>query len=138
MRQGGEKQRIQLARVFYHCPRFVVFDESTSAVSNDVEALMYGTAKEEGITIVTISHRPSLFKYHTLLLKVGEGKQGNSWTLDRIGGEIDLMNSVDAEIKSIQEKLKKKDFILNRLAEINSELSIEGKSQNSGIKRTVI
>ena len=46
-----------MARMFYHSPRFVILDEATSAVSNDVEALLYSSARDAGITIITISHR---------------------------------------------------------------------------------
>lgn len=125
---GGEKQRIQLARVFYHCPRFVILDESTSAVSSDVEALLYGTAKEEGITLITISHRPSLFKYHDFLLRVGEGSSGKQWKMERIGNATKLMKSVDAEIRAIEEKLARSEEIKKRLKDINKELSLDSKS----------
>jgi len=71
---GGEKQRIAMARLFYHKPTFAVLDECTSAVSVDVEALLYNRSKELGITLFTVSHRQTLFKFHEYMIRFdGEG-----------------------------------------------------------------
>ncbi|XP_012226570.1 ATP-binding cassette sub-family D member 3 [Linepithema humile] len=65
---GGEKQRIAMARLFYHKPQFAILDECTSAVSVDVEDSMYTYCKQENITLFTVSHRRSLWKHHEYYL----------------------------------------------------------------------
>uniref|UniRef100_H0UXQ6 ATP binding cassette subfamily D member 3 n=1 Tax=Cavia porcellus TaxID=10141 RepID=H0UXQ6_CAVPO len=65
---GGEKQRVAMARLFYHKPQFAILDECTSAVSVDVEDYIYSHCRKVGITLFTVSHRKSLWKHHEYYL----------------------------------------------------------------------
>uniref|UniRef100_A0A674CR88 ATP-binding cassette, sub-family D (ALD), member 3b n=1 Tax=Salmo trutta TaxID=8032 RepID=A0A674CR88_SALTR len=65
---GGEKQRMAMARLFYHKPQFAILDECTSAVSVDVEDFIYSHCRTVGITLFTVSHRKSLWKHHEYYL----------------------------------------------------------------------
>ncbi|XP_043275306.1 ATP-binding cassette sub-family D member 3 [Venturia canescens] len=67
---GGEKQRIAMARLFYHKPQFAILDECTSAVSVDVEDSMYSYCRQANITLFTVSHRRSLWKHHEYYLQM--------------------------------------------------------------------
>lgn len=68
----GEQQRLGIARLFYRSPCFAILDECTDAVSVDVEELLYETAREMGITCITISKRLALVDYHEQELRLGE------------------------------------------------------------------
>lgn len=71
---GGLQQRVAMARLFYHAPKYAILDECTSSVTLEIERVMYETAKGLGITLMTVSHRRSLWKYHKNILQFdGQG-----------------------------------------------------------------
>ncbi|KAF9166382.1 hypothetical protein DFQ26_008066 [Actinomortierella ambigua] len=118
---GGEKQRMNLARLFYHRPKYAILDECTSAVSSDVEGLMYNHAKDLGITLITISHRPALFKYHLHLLKF-TGDHGH-WEFSTIGTAEERL-SLEKEMAALQARLDEVEALKKRHAEITKELEV--------------
>ncbi|RMZ56621.1 hypothetical protein APUTEX25_002710 [Auxenochlorella protothecoides] len=70
----GEQQRLGMARLFYHRPRFAILDECTSGVSVDMERRFCSMVRDAGCTCITISHRPALMAFHDLVLALdGEG-----------------------------------------------------------------
>ncbi|XP_016063684.1 PREDICTED: ATP-binding cassette sub-family D member 4 isoform X2 [Miniopterus natalensis] len=77
----GEMQRLSFARLFYLQPKYAVLDEATSALTEEVESELYRIGQQLGITFVSVGHRRSLEKFHSLVLKLcGEGR----WELTRI------------------------------------------------------
>lgn len=75
----GEQQRLGMARLFFHKPKFGILDECTNATSVDVEEHLYGLAEKMGITFITSSQRPALIPYHSVELRLIDG-EGN-WEL---------------------------------------------------------
>ncbi|XP_042485644.1 ABC transporter D family member 1 [Macadamia integrifolia] len=78
----GEQQRLGMARLFFHNPKFGVLDECTNATSVDVEEHLYKLAQEMGITVVTTSQRPALIPYHSTELRLVDGE--GTWELRSI------------------------------------------------------
>ncbi|XP_070325724.1 lysosomal cobalamin transporter ABCD4 isoform X3 [Odocoileus virginianus] len=77
----GEMQRLSFARLFYLQPKYAVLDEATSALTEEVESELYRIGQQLGMTFISVGHRRSLEKFHSLLLKLcGDGR----WELTRI------------------------------------------------------
>lgn len=90
---GGQKQRIALARAFFGDPRFVVLDEPNSNLDSAgdaalMRALMH--AKDNGITVATITQRPALLHCVDKILLLVNG------TVALFGVRSDVLDALDS------------------------------------------
>eukprot|EP01125_Pyxidicula_operculata_P018917 TRINITY_DN6788_c0_g1_i1.p1 TRINITY_DN6788_c0_g1~~TRINITY_DN6788_c0_g1_i1.p1 ORF type:complete len:1233 (-),score=208.85 TRINITY_DN6788_c0_g1_i1:50-3292(-) len=70
----GEQQRLAMARLYFHKPRFAILDEATSNLDTKNEKIVYSHCQKLGITLLSIAHRKSLSKYHDKVLYLnGDG-----------------------------------------------------------------
>ncbi|RPD63264.1 hypothetical protein L227DRAFT_544100 [Lentinus tigrinus ALCF2SS1-6] len=116
---GGDQQKIAWARLFYHKPKYAVLDEATSLVPPDMEGMMMEHATRLGITLLTVSHRPSLWKYHSMILQY-DGQGGYVFT--KLDAEKRL--ALQQEKEALDLKLLEVPKMKTRLAELQ-ELAIE-------------
>ena len=79
----GEQQRIAFARILVSRPRAVFLDESTSAMDEGLELMLYELIRAElpQTILVSVSHRATVEQFHGRHLElVG----GGEWRLDRL------------------------------------------------------
>ncbi|KAK3345216.1 ABC transporter transmembrane region 2-domain-containing protein [Neurospora tetraspora] len=113
---GGLQQRVAMARLFYHKPRYAILDECTSSVTLDTEKVMYDNAKALGITLMTVSHRRSLWKYHTHILQFdGQGK----YVFTKLDAERRL--ELEDEKEDLDVLLRQVPELERRIAELTAE-----------------
>lgn len=74
----GEQQRLAFARLLLFNPNYAILDESTSALDLKNEHLLYQQLASRNITVLSVGHRPTLVKYHSLVLQL---KKDQSWQL---------------------------------------------------------
>lgn len=110
---GGLQQRVAMARLFYHRPKYAILDECTSSVTLEIEKVMYDNAKALGITLMTVSHRRSLWKYHTHILQF-DG-QGN-YVFTKLDAERRLQ--LEDEKEDLDVKLRQVPELERRIAEL--------------------
>jgi putative ATP-binding cassette transporter len=82
----GEQQRIAFARILLTRPKVVFLDESTSALDEGLEFLLYQLVRTElpDTILVSVSHRSTVEQHHTHELELlGQGE----WRLGRVQGD---------------------------------------------------
>ncbi len=76
---GGQKQRIALARAFFGSPRMVVLDEPNSNLDTAGDralARALGHAKQNKITVVVVTQKPSLLCVVDKIMLIADGDVG--------------------------------------------------------------
>lgn len=123
----GAQQRLAMARLYYHQPKFAVLDECTSAVSPEMEQFMYQHAQELGISLLSVAHRTALWHFHNFLLKF-DGKGGYFF------GELDAERRLKYEEEriSLEKSLRDVSTLGDRLQELKRVSNAQHvKYQNS-------
>lgn len=89
----GEQQRLAFARVLLMKPRLALLDESTSALDQTNEEMLYTALRASKVTFVSVGHRPTLRRFHEQLLTLGtpgvggEANDRTGWTLETLQKE---------------------------------------------------
>lgn len=93
---GGQRQRIGLARAFYGNPKLVILDEPNANLDEAGELALASAlkaAKAKGITVVVISHRPSILSAVDKIMVVQDGTVASFGTKEEIQGRIKMLKN---------------------------------------------
>lgn len=82
----GEQQRLAFARLVIGKPDVAILDECSSALDVASEDKLYSYLRRTEIGYISVGHRPSLFKYHDVVLHLG--MPGRTYELKPITPEM--------------------------------------------------
>lgn len=93
---GGQRQRIGLARAFYGNPKLVVLDEPNANLDEAGELALSGAlkeAKKRGISVIVISHRPSVLSEVDKIMVLQDGAIASFGSKEEVQGRIRMLQN---------------------------------------------
>lgn len=122
---GGQKQRVAIAGVLAMKPRCIIFDESTAMLDpsgrHEVLSTIRRLNREEGITIINITHYMNEAAEADRILVINDGELLLEGTPDEVFSKRDLLLSVGLEVPQSAE-------LVFRLKEAGIDLPIDALS----------
>ena len=84
---GGQQQRVAIARALVNRPRIIIADEPTgnldTATSREIMALFTRLNKEEGITVIIVTHEADIADYADRLVRFVDGRIVHDGAVER-------------------------------------------------------
>ena len=118
---GGQKQRVAIAGVIAMRPQLIIFDESTAMLDpqgrHDVVEIMEKLNREEGITIINITHYMEEAARADRVIVMDEGTIALDGTAREVFSRVELLRDMGLEVPQGTEicyELWKKKYDIRR------------------------
>ncbi len=98
---GGQKQRVAIAGIIAMRPKCIIFDESTAMLDplgrRDVMEIMDRLNREEGITIINITHYMDEAAHADRIVVINDGETVLDGTPEEVFSRVDELHSMGLE-----------------------------------------
>ena len=98
---GGQKQRVAIAGIIAMRPNVIIFDESTAMLDplgrRDVISIMERLNKEEGITVINITHYMNEAVRADRVIVMNDGELKMDGTASEVFSDVDALHAMGLE-----------------------------------------